>query len=300
MTETPNRHDNGSFERGSPVPSAPSDFWLRYYDRRESKLKSPREYGSLTSYNRYMLEQLRREVSLRKTKGPPVRIWSAGAGIDPVSLNLKAEFGASVDLTLVDISRQCVAANRRMFKERGLDAEFIVGDLFDMCFENTFDIVMNTGLLEHFDKDERRALLKRFSESLVEGGFYFTMVPFSGARIYRFCMRRMREMGTWELGPETPMSTLSDIDPDGSLVLVSEYPVDAAFQLSFIKPAFPSLGSIILPFVLLVTDMQSVFEPVLRRVIGGYALYGVFAKKQGTDSESRKTGECRPLRQRMR
>lgn len=281
MTEVPRRSDDVSHKGGRPSPDTPADFWLQYYDRRESDLKDSREKASLTSYNIFMLEQLRREITLRRAKGAPIRIWSAGSGIDPVSLNLKAELGPAIDLTLMDISEHCVAANRRMFEERGLKADFVVGDLFDRRFENRFDIVVNTGLLEHFDKNQQRLLLRIFSDSLVDGGLYFTMVPFSGARIYTFCMRRMREMGTWELGPEIPMSTLSDIDPNGDLALISEFPVDAVSQLSFVGPAFPSLGPLMLPVVLLMTDMRVLFEPILKRVIGGYVLYGVFAKKEG-------------------
>ena len=216
------------------------------------------------------------EALARRNK-PRLRLWSAGAGIDYVSLRLKAVYGDAVELTVFDVSEDCIETNRRVFEENGLRADFVAGDLFDIDYSEEFDIVFNTGLLEHYEKEEQEALLRAFSASLRPGGEYLTYVPYAGGRLYNHCMRRMKARGTWELGPEMPISTFKHLD-GGGLTLVEEQPLDALHQLMFIRRAYPLLGMICIPVTLALPMMPHFAESILMKSIKGYGLYGRFAK----------------------
>jgi SAM-dependent methyltransferase len=192
-------------------------------------------------------------------------------------MNIKATFKNDVELTLSDTSEDCILANREAFANHGLAARFLTGDLFDSEFNEEFDIVINTGLLEHFEPTDAERLLRRISQSLRPDGTYMTLVPYADGRLYRLCMARMKKKGTWELGPEKPLSTFKNLRSD-QLVLVEERPIDALFQLSFVPSAFPGMGSIALPAIVLMKNAPRVFEPIFMRVMSGYALYGKFVK----------------------
>jgi len=138
-------------------------------------------------------------------------LWSAGSGIDHVSLKLKAIYGDSIEVSIFDISEDCISANRRAFEEDGLQADFEVGDLFKASYFGEFDVVFNTGLLEHFQIEDHQVLLRIFSDSLRPGGQYATYVPYAGGRLYNHCMERMKASGVWEFGPETPIATFRDL-----------------------------------------------------------------------------------------
>jgi SAM-dependent methyltransferase len=58
----------------------------------------------------------------------------------------------------VDVAETAVAIARAKAEERGIDAEFAVGDAFDLTgFGRTFETVLDCGLFHTFDRDERAA-----------------------------------------------------------------------------------------------------------------------------------------------
>ncbi|HEX9907277.1 MAG TPA: class I SAM-dependent methyltransferase [Thermoplasmata archaeon] len=215
-----------------------------------------------------------RKTLQRKSRA---RIWSAGSGIDLVSLRLKSVFGDKVETTLLDASEDCVAINRKLFSENGLQAEIVVGDIFESQHASAFDVVMNTGLLEHFERVDQERILSLVSRSLVVGGSYVTLTPYSGARLYSHCLRRARskKMLSW---PETPVTTLRGLDW-ADLVLAEEYPVCAIDQLASVGLAYPSLGVFSEHARRFALKHESTVEPALTKLIGGYCLCDIFSRK---------------------
>jgi SAM-dependent methyltransferase len=208
-----------------------------------------------------------------------VPIWSPGSAIDTISCYLKRIRQASVRFTLQDISRECMAYNEMIFAHAGLEAEFIVGDLFDSEHHEEFDIVVNTGLLEHFTPKDQSKLLKIFSDALKPRGVYITATPYGGAKLYPHFKRRMESIGTWEVGPERPIMTLKDVE-SGDLVLMKEHQIAARDQLILVKGAYPALGRALQPFITALEMLPDRMEPPLIRIIGGYCLLDKFQKKR--------------------
>lgn len=222
-----------------------------------------------------MSEEIRRFSST----GRPVEIWSAGSGRDIVSLRLKSEWKDLVDLTISDVSPECIEYNRQLFAKFGLEASFVVGDLFSASYHEKFHVVTNTGLLEHFSRAEQEELMKRFTQSLKPGGVYLTLVPYSGARAYNFLMNRSKKLGTWKFGPEAPISSLKYLETDG-VVLTEEFPVAAMNQLALMPTAFPSASKILRVVIRLTGALDMIAEPILIRAISGYCLFARFSKSE--------------------
>jgi len=256
--------------------------WLLLYKDPKYGLLSDSLFEELSLYNKSFLQRVCQEVNSRIKRGTPIQVWSAGSGIDPVSMRLKEIYRDKIELTILDVSPECINMNKAAFERRGLYADFVVGNLFEAKYERSFDIVINTGLLEHFSKQGQIDLLRIFSISLKPGGSYMTYVPFAGGRLYNYCMKRAIRRRNWEFGPEVPIETFREVRIEG-FVLVEECPLDALWQLTFLGRAFPILGALIWPVIKVVTRFSSVFEPLFFKLIGGYGLFAVFRRIDGLE-----------------
>lgn len=255
--------------------------WIKLY--RELKLDSsyvqcvPR-LSRYQSFQRILINETLTAVDKRFRSAERVSVWSAGSGIDTISLYLKSVRGDSIELTVQDISPECISINKEMFSRCGLSVDFAVGDLFDSEYSEKFDIVINTGLLEHFGASDQSRLLGVFSDSLRPNGVYLTLTPFSGAKLYSICKKRMEAKGKWDVGPETPVMTLSGLE-SGDLVLTREYQAAARDQLMFVSDAFPMLGVLLYPLIRGLRTLPDGIEPLFVKLMGGYCLFSEFSKK---------------------
>jgi len=254
-----------------------TESWLQFYRSHDNQSANISPFSKLNSYNKSFFELVSKEIYLRREHNEKVRIWSAGSGIDPVSLKLKEIYKDDIELTIFDVSRECIRENKIAFERHHLSANFVIDDLFNSNYLNEFDIVMNTGLLEHFSNDQQKSLMEIFSKSLRSSGIYVTYVPYSRGKLYVHCMERMKKKGTWELGREIPITTFKEMRIN-ELMLVEEYSLDALYQLSFIRPAHPFLGSIVYPMILFLMNFPSIFEPIFLKIINGYGLFALFKR----------------------
>jgi hypothetical protein len=101
--------------------SCATEGWKEYYrdPTRLPDLTTPGKLrtSQLMQYQRVLLRTVSEETEKTLQRKSKVRVWSAGSGIDMVSLMLKRAFGDRIDLTISDISEECMAANRRLFME---------------------------------------------------------------------------------------------------------------------------------------------------------------------------------------
>ena len=254
-----------------------AEAWKSYHKKESEEGREVKSSRSLKVYQRTIIRECTTEIESRLRHKQVVKLWSAGSGIDIISLRMKDTFKDQLSVTIFDISPDCIARNKEMFSRNGVDAEFVVGDIFSSSYSDQFDIVMNTGLLEHFDKNDQETLLKVFSKSLVKGGAYITVTPFAGAKLYEYCKRRAMEKGSWPYGPENAISTMRDLGPEG-FKLMGERQVGATDQLAMLKHAFPKLRGVLGYTAELAQSISPVLDYVLNPFIGGYALFDEFVK----------------------
>jgi 2-polyprenyl-3-methyl-5-hydroxy-6-metoxy-1,4-benzoquinol methylase len=269
--------------KGSPKRTEAEQAWIEIYKKLEQSPEAIEFVPRLRQYSVYqrsMINETLAEISKRLESNEQVSVWSAGSGIDTISLYLKNKCADSLRLTLQDISQECVSFNKEMFSGLGLRADFVVGNLFDSNYREEFDIAINTGLLEHFETPDQSRLLRVFSDSLKPGGVYLTATPFAGARLYSYCKKRIEARGDWKVGPETPISTMVGLE-SADLVLTSEHQIAARDQLNFVMDAYPRLGKLLYPAIVGLGKLPDSAEPVLLRLIGGYCLLDKFVKREG-------------------
>lgn len=82
---------------------------------------------------------------------------------------------AGYDCTLLDISTEVIEVAREIFRKNNLKAKFRVGDANNLPFkDNSFDVVVSIGLLEHFEDIETP--IKEQIRVLDRGGIFLSYV----------------------------------------------------------------------------------------------------------------------------
>ncbi len=123
----------------------------------------------------------------------------AGSGTGGLCLALAGE-GARV--CALDIVPQCLkgAASLRWR---------VAGDLFRLPFpQASFDVVFNSGVMEHFEPPDLERGLAEMVRVLRPGGRLVVIVPSARGRFYLQGKRRLEASGRWEYGNEYPVATL--------------------------------------------------------------------------------------------
>lgn len=79
----------------------------------------------------------------------PARVLECGSGSGEVSAWMAAN---GYDVVLLDASPSALAFAEKRFQREGLHAEFVLGNVYDLPFDDgSFDIITSFGLLEHFE-----------------------------------------------------------------------------------------------------------------------------------------------------
>ena len=127
-----------------------------------------------------------RGVLRQTTPSPTAQILDLGSGSGEMVMGL-AEKGFKT--TGLELSPGLVEECRRLSGERGVDAEFVVGDMFTKTFEASFDLVLliNTSFGYGTD-EENRSLPARIHSMLNAGGVFYLDTLVSD---------RAESFGTW-------------------------------------------------------------------------------------------------------
>lgn len=162
-------------------------------------------------------------------------ILEAGSGTGVISA-LLANRGFYV--TLLDISEDAIRISKSVFAKNGVKGNFVHGDLFTMPSpDNTFDLVWNAGVLEHFKENGRITALREMARVIKPGGLVLTYNPYSKAVFYRTGKWWAERTGKWEFGSEFPVRSLvlASQGKEAGLKMIEEYPICAKEQLRFLS-----------------------------------------------------------------
>lgn len=171
-------------------------------------------------------------------------ILDAGSGTGLNSLAL-AHRGANV--TLLDIAPRALEIARTYYDEQNVSARYVEGSIFQMPFSDaTFDVVWNTGVIEHFEPAERARAVREMLRVMKPTGTLITINPSAEARVYRFAKEWAERHGRWDVGFELPIATLAD-DIDPTTHELSESSEGWLMEFHFLKFFVPR--SLRLPFV---------------------------------------------------
>jgi 2-polyprenyl-3-methyl-5-hydroxy-6-metoxy-1,4-benzoquinol methylase len=197
----------------------------------------------------------------------------AGSGTGLNSLALAAR-GARV--TLLDVARPALDIAKAYYDEQGLEATFVQGSIFELPFpDESFDVVWNTGVIEHFEPAERRLAVREMLRVMKSDGAMVTVNPNASARIYRFAKEWAERHGRWDVGFELPIETLAG-DIDGNEYEITETDEGWLMQLHFLKLFLPR--PLRIPYAALHEVVQNALPGLNKRP--GYLKVSVIRKRR--------------------
>ena len=126
----------------------------------------------------------------------------------------------SFSKTLLDVSPTAIALAKKAFRQMRKNVHFVIADMFAMPFENeSFDLVFNAGVLEHFTKNERTAALKEYARILNNNGVMIIAIPNHYSIPYRFSYLIRQLLKRWPFPEEYKIYDMKEEIADAGLVL---------------------------------------------------------------------------------
>lgn len=205
------------------------------------------------------------------------RILEPGTGTGLLAASL-ARRGAQ--MTILDVSQEALEIAARTFDHAELQCEAVLGSVFDLPFPAaSFDVVFNTGLLEHFETERRRSALTEMLRVLSSDGVCVTFNPNARAGLYRRLKASAERRGTWDVGVELPIVTLADV-VDLERYELEEHSFGVFVQLHFLKYVLPR------PIGLAAGAVGELLEIAFGRLVRapGYLLVSVIRPRPLTES----------------
>lgn len=158
------------------------------------------------------------------------RVLEVGCGTGGTGMSL-AQYGAN--MTLFDMSPDSLELSRRVFHHQGLKGSFIQGNMLHLPFaDNSFDIVVSFGVLEHFQAEEIVQALKEMKR--VAGETIVTTVPNARCAFYRIAKWYAEKTGTWQYGYEKPEYSMRSYFQEAEIDLYKEYSIGFVDSVAFV------------------------------------------------------------------
>ncbi len=155
-------------------------------------------------------------------------ILEAGCGSSLVSLALAKK---ESKIFLLDNSLPALHLVEVLKKRMKVDAIPICGSILEMPFKkNSFNIVWNAGVLEHFSVIEQEQVIQGMCRTCNSKGKIIVAVPYALAFFYRLGKYFAEKNRSWEYGYERPMRTLKPLFKKNKAIVLRER--DVAFEIN--------------------------------------------------------------------
>ncbi|MCX7991070.1 MAG: class I SAM-dependent methyltransferase [Proteobacteria bacterium] len=139
--------------------------WEEYWEAKRDKKR--KIYDTIASFYRNRIIKRSLNHFIKKYSGPNTKLLHAGCGSGEVDKDIIESY----NITACDISLTALKINM-------VDRKKIRADIFNLPFkDNTFDVLYNLGVIEHFNKDEIIRLFSEFKRVIKNSGFIIIFVP---------------------------------------------------------------------------------------------------------------------------
>lgn len=254
----------------------PSEVWEKYWLSQNLKDDFNTDLKSYQISSFHLLKQLIKKNNIKS-------ILSAGSGQDLICFKLQKFFDNGLDIILLDTSMEVLDWNKRIFENNGLKVSTIKSDIFDIpANDSSFDLVFNTGVMEHFLENDQVTMTKEIMRVLKPGCFFVAANPSINAKIYKLGMEIAQKKGTWPFGRETPVKTLMFLkDKISDIDSIEEVDRDFLSQLNFLPFINPFLNIFGMPFKILGKKyaVSRIYDMLLGRILGTYLIISIIKKK---------------------
>ena len=191
-----------------------------------------------------------------------------GSGTGRISVQL-AKHGAKV--VLLDPSEAALGISKSFFSRAGTTGGLVRASGFRIpCKSSSFDVVWNTGLIEHFLFDDQVRLLGEMLRVLKPAGTLVTFNPSHDGKVYRIGKYLLERTGRWHYGREIPIRSLKPHCEVLRVKLVREW--NTSFDIQFYY-----FGKYGLPLQRFFRG-RSTMNMMLARILGGYLKVSVIQK----------------------
>ncbi len=220
-----------------------------------------------------------------------MKIIEAGSGSGRNSLKL-AKKGAEV--TLLDNSLNTLKRTKVYYSQQSVTANFIQGDIFHMPLsDNSFDLVWNSGVIEHWSGEEQVNCLKEMIRVCKENGLVVTLSPYAGSVVHRLGKWLLLKLGKYSYVDEINIQSLEyPATKAGGSLVQDEYSIGfiVLFVGLFLQLRLLPFGKIfMIPFRILnsffayldstyIGSYLYQFDKYLSKLFGGYLLVSVIRK----------------------
>lgn len=135
-----------------------------------------------------------------------IKLLEAGSGSGSVAMGLIKNYGnIEWEVTLLDSSMGALSVANKLAVREGLEKNVKVfrGNILEMPFpDESFDIVMNEGTMDHFDTGIRQKAFSEMARITKAGGKLMVIVPNAFNPFYRMKKALHEYNGTWKYGFE--------------------------------------------------------------------------------------------------
>ncbi len=219
------------------------------------------------------------------------KILETGSGTGRISLRL-AKRGAKI--YLMDKEPEAIAFSRKIFNEEKIPASLNLASILDMPYaSDTFDIVWNAGVIEHFTGDVQKSSVREMLRVCKKGGLVVTLNPYAKSFLHSIGKSIIERITDYPFTDEVPITTLSAYVTElGCRLKKSEFSVGF---IVFISGMFKRLSLLPAGFIFnlifegcnrlfCLLDNSFLRRPLrkvdlwLSRLFGGYLLVTVFEK----------------------
>lgn len=152
------------------------------------------------------------------------RILEAGSGSGRISLRLAKE---NAVVSLLDNSAHAINFSKDLFEKAGERLNIACASIHAMPYNNeTFDVVWNAGVIEHFVGKEQKEVLREMARVCKKGGLIITINPYAKSILHSFGKFIIEKMKRYPFGDEVPVTTLKGIsDTLGCELKKDEYSI---------------------------------------------------------------------------
>ena len=133
------------------------------------------------------------------------RTIEIGSGTGITSFLLSDE----IERTLLDFDRGILEKAEQLFAKYGKKAVFVERDMFDLNINKRYDVVFNSGVIEHYNVKERTVLLKEYAKIMEEKGWMIIAIPNHYCIPYKVGYMTLRCLGKWKFPKEYAIKNLS-------------------------------------------------------------------------------------------